>query len=201
MLRTAPFVAAGVLSMVLFYSETGHTFDWEQDSMLIMIFLMLCWTVFYAVSQQLPYSKKNIIDDLLVSSLFQLGPRYRINIMELRSPERIIFDAYFEITYGHGYNDPAKYKEQITFDVPGASQAYKDRTVIYLDQSQLNSEIDSDVKHLWSAAIKNRRGESVAVLNLDNIADDTLSTEIIKHNKKSIEQLADLIRFYWELPT
>ena len=201
LLRTAPFIAAGILSMVLFYSQATQTFEWGRDSMILLIFGFLCWTVFFSVSQQLPYSKKNIIDDLLVSALFYLGPKYRINIMELKTSEHNAFDSFFKITYGHGYNDPSKYKEKITMDMPGASQSYKDREVNYLSHSGLRTDIDPEVKHLWSAPIKNRRGDSVAVINVDNIADDDLPDDIISANKKSIEQLADLISFYWGIPS
>ena len=201
LLRTAPFIAAGILSMVLFYSQATQNFDWQGDTVILLIFVFLCWTVFFAVSQQLPYSKKNIIDDLLVSALFYLGSKYRINIMELKTSEHNAFDSFFKISYGHGYNDPYKYKEKITMDMPGASQAYKDREVKYLSRSELRVDIDQEIKHLWSAPIKNRRGDSVAVINVDNIADDDLPNDIIEANKKSIEQLADLISFYWGIPS
>ena len=153
LLRTAPFIAAGVLSLILFYSQENQTLVWDQVAPVVLIFAFLSWTVFYSVSQQLPYTKKNIIDDLLISSLFHLGPTYRINIMELRTSEHNAFDSFFEITYGHGYNDPAIYKEKITMRVPGASQAYETREVIYIFGSQLRSDLDPDIKHLWSAPI------------------------------------------------
>ncbi len=201
LLRTTPFIAAGVLSLVLFYSQTNQTFDWEWDGMIVLVFLFLCWTVFFTVSQRLPYSKKNIIDDLLISSLYHLGPKeHRINIMELRTSVHNAFESFFEITFGHGYNDPSKYKGKITMDIPGASQAYKDRIVVYLPQARLRSDLDPEVKHLWSAPIKNRRGDSVAVMNIDNIEDDTLPQETIDHTSTAIEQVAVIISYYWEIP-
>ena len=121
LLRTAPFIAAGVLSMVFFYSSNSQTFDWERDSIIFLIFSLLCTTVFFAVSQQLPYSKKNIIDDLLISSLYHLGAKFGINIMELNSSEHNAFDSFFKITYGHGYKDPSTEHAKTTAHLPDIS--------------------------------------------------------------------------------
>lgn len=198
--ENSPFYCGRIslTSLILFSGRSNFSLGARRS--LALIFVFLSWSVFYSVSQQLPYSKKNIIDDLLISSLFHFGPTYRINIMEFRTSQHNAFDSFFEITYGHGYNDPAIYKEKITMRVPGASQAYETREVIYLFGSQLRSDLDPDIKHLWSAPIKSRRGDSVAVLNIDNISADNLDMKVIDRNKKTIEHLSSLIGFYWEIP-
>ena len=155
-------------------------------------------SVFFSVSHQLPYSKKNIIEDLLEATLFQLGPKYRINIMELVATDG---HAYFKITYGRGYRDTSKYKKKITMRIPGASDAWEHGGPIYLPQKDLRSDIDHDVKHLWSTSIKGRRGQSVAVLNIDNIVDDEIRQEDIGHLKTASLQLTELIGYYWEIPS
>jgi len=198
MLRTGPFIMAGILSLVLFYFQAGLTLNWNRDPMIGLIFCLLCATVYFTVSQQLPYSKKNIIEDLLDASLYQLGDKYRINIMELVAGEG---HAYFKITYGRGYRDTSKYKKQINMAIPGASEAWDKGGPIYHVQSELLSEIDNDVKHLWSVGIKGRRGQSVAILNIDNIIDDEVSDETKTHISNASLQLAELIGYYWEIPS
>ena len=111
------------------------------------------------------------------------------------------FESYFKIVHGHGYNDPSKYREQITMEIPGASTAWRTREVGYLPQAQLRTDLDPDIKHLWSSAIKDRSGKPVAILNIDNIADDKISNNIIEDHKTSINQLCDIISVYWELQT
>ena len=201
LIRTTPFVAAGALSLLLFYQQANWQFNTIRDASLLIIFALLCWTVFFAVSQQLPYSKKNIIDDLLLSSFFMLGIKYRINIMELRSSKENAFESYFAITYSHGYTDPSIFKEKIKMSVPGASNAYEDGKTKYITKPELRSEIDPDVKHIWSAPIKDKRGHTVAVINIDNIVDENINEDEVKLTSKSAEQLADIIGYYWEIPT
>jgi hypothetical protein len=82
--------------------------------------------MFIAVLHRLPYSKKNIIDDLLLAAITQLSGKYRINIMELRSSGHNAFESYFSMTYGHGYNNPIRYKRKVTMDVKGAPDSNKD---------------------------------------------------------------------------
>lgn len=195
--RTVPFISAGVLSFFLFYSQAGVAPDWNRDAMLALIFFLLCVTVFHAVSQQLPYSKKNIIEDLLDATLYQLGENYRINIMEFVPTED---HAYFKITHGRGYKDTSKYNKRITMNIPGASEAWEHGGPVYHPKSELRADIDQDVKHLWSIGIKGRRGHSVAVLNIDNIGDDQITDEVKTHISESSLQLADLIGYYWEIP-
>ena len=197
MLRTTPFIMAGILSLVLFYAQAGVKFDWDRDSMVALIFFLLCVTVYFTVSQQLPYSKKNIIEDLLDATLYQLGPKYRVNIMELITDER---HAYFRITYGRGYKDTSKYKKQIYMGIPGASEAWENGGPIYHPQSELRPDIDSDVKHLWSVAIKGRRGQAVAILNIDNTVDEEIDKDTKRHILSSSLQLSELIGYYWEIP-
>lgn len=197
MLRTTPFIMAGILSLVLFYVQSGIAFDWNRDSMIGLIFLLLCITVYFTVSQQLPYSKKNIIEDLLDSTLYQLGQKYRINIMELVTDER---HAYFKISYGRGYRDTSKYKKQIYMGIPGASEAWENGGPIYHPQSELRIDVDNDVKHLWSVAIKCRRGQAVAILNIDNTIDDQIDDDTKAHISNSSLQLSELIGYYWEIP-
>jgi hypothetical protein len=162
-----------------------------------LIFFLLCVTVYFSVSQQLPYSKKNIIEDLLDSTLYQLGQKYRINIMELVTDE---CHAYFKISYGRGYRDTSKYKKRIHMGVPGASDAWKTGESIYLPQAKLSTDVDGEVKHLWSVAIKGRRGQTVAVLNIDNTVDDQIDNETKIHISASSLQLSELIGYYWEIP-
>jgi hypothetical protein len=50
-------------------------------------------------------------------------------------------------------------------------------------------------------AIKGRRGEPVAILNIDNIIDDEINEELKNHISTSSLQLTELIGFYWEIPT
>lgn len=199
LLRTTPFLAAGILSLLLFYSQAGYSWDWNREPLVIFIFSLLCWTVFFTVSQQLPYSKKNVIDDILLSAHYQLGNGFRTNIMELGHSDDDPFKSYFKMTFGHGYADPGKYKEKISLEHPGAPQAWKEKKLIYLDQASLDSGIDPDVKHLWSFPILDRRGDSIAVINIDYTSealDDVYKNRI----SNSIKQLSDLIAYYWEIP-
>jgi len=197
MLKTSPFIMAGILSLVLFYSQTGIVPEWERDLMIAVIFFFLSATVYFTVSQQLPYSKKNIIEDLLDSTLYQLGNNYRVNIMKLVASEG---HAYFKIEHGRGYRDTSKYKKQINMATPGASEAWESGGPIYHTKEGLRTDIDNDVKHLWSVAIKGRRGQPVAILNIDNIVDDEIPDEIKTHISNSSLQLSELIGYYWEIP-
>ncbi len=197
MLRTTPFIMAGILSLVLFYAQSGVSFDWNRDLMVGLIFFLLCVTVYFTVSQQLPYSKKNIIEDLLEATLYQLGQNYRINIMELVTEERY---AYFRISYGRGYRDTSKYKKQIYMGIPGASEAWEKGGPIYRQRSELRTDVDNDVKHLWSVAIKGRRGQAVAVLNIDNTIDEQIDENTKEHILNSSLRLSELIGYYWEIP-
>lgn len=199
LLRTTPFFAAGVLSLMLFYSQMGFSWSWNREPLVIFIFLLLSWTVFYSVSQQLPYSKKNIIDDLALSAFYQLGTGFRINIMELGHSDDNPFKSYFTMTYGHGYADPSKYKEKISLGHKGAPQAWDAKGLIYLDGSALDTNIDSAVKHLWSYPILDRRGEPIAVINID-YSIETIDADTKNKLDESIRQLADLIAYYWEIP-
>lgn len=199
LLRTTPFFAAGILSLMLFYSQSGFSWDWNREPLVIFIFLLLSWTVFYAVSQQLPYSKKNIIDDLALSAFYQLGAGYRVNIMELGHSDDDPFKSYFKMSYGHGYADPSRYKEKITLEHKGAPQAWKTKDLIYLDSTELDPTIDAAVKHLWSYPVLDRRGESIAVVNID-CSNDAISDDEKNKLCNSIKQLSDLIAYYWEIP-
>lgn len=200
LLKTLPFVAAGILSMVFFYSQSGVLFVFERDSIILFIFFFLSITVFFAVSHQLPYSKKNIIEDLLATTLSNLGDSYRINVVQLISHPADAFDSYFKMKYSLGYKDPLKYKDKIKLEAPGVSHAWKKREVKYLPKDQLCEDIDQEVKHLWSAPILNRRGLPLAIINIDNILDDTLSQVQINHNLKALDELTELVGYYWRLP-
>ncbi|MEA3333450.1 MAG: hypothetical protein U9Q58_07630 [Pseudomonadota bacterium] len=158
LLRIVPFTAAGILTMVFYYSQNNISYTFERDSIILFIFTLLCITVYFAVSHQLPYSKKNIIEDLLATTLSNLGKSYRINIVQLISHPTDAFDSYFKIKYSLGYEDHLKYKEKITFEAPGVSHAWKKRKVKYLSGKSLCKKIDHEVKHLWSSPILNNRG-------------------------------------------
>ena len=108
--------------------------------------------------------------------------------------------AYFKITYGRGYRDTSKYKKQINMAIPGASEAWGNGGPIYHSRDELRTDIDNDVKHLWSVGIKGRKGQYVAVLNIDNIVDDDIPEDIKQHITNSSLQLAELIGYYWEIP-
>ena len=199
LLRTTPFVMAGLLSLTLFYSQMGFSWDWKREPVVMLIFFLVSWTVFYTVSQQLPYSKKNIIDDLLLSSFYQLGANFRINIMEIGHSDDNPFKSYFKMSFGHGYADPSKYKEKITLDHPGAPQAWKEKKLVFMEGAQLDPAIDPDVKQLWSFPILDRRGEPVAVINIDHTVEQ-IDDETKNRIRKSITQISDLVAYYWEIP-
>lgn len=199
LLRTTPFVLSGVISLMLFYSQSELHWNWNRDPVILFVFGLICWTVFFAVSHQLPYSKKNIIDDILLSAFYQIGTGFRINIMELGHLDENPFKCYFNMTFGHGYADPSKYKEKISVEDMGAPEAWKTKGLIYHDSSNLNPEIDAAVKHLWSHPILNRTGEPVAVINIDCAIED-IDEELKNKLCNSIKQIADLISYYWELP-
>lgn len=201
LVRTTPFILSGILALVLFHAQQGQTFDWDRELAIGLIFIGLCATVYFAVSHQLLYTKKTIIDDILRAAKFQLGGHYRINIMELITAENA-FKSYFKMNFEHGYNDPAKFKQKITMHVDGVSTAYNDAggSVVYLPTAKLNHAIDPEIKHLWSVAIKDRHRNSLAVLNIDNTVDEDITEDIIAHNKAAIKGLAALIASYWEMP-
>ena len=200
LVRTAPFIAAGILSLVLFYwqLEGEPKSIWDRGLSIGLIFFFLCVTVFFAVSQQLPYSKKNIIEDLLDATLYQLGGNYRINIMILVTGES---HAHFKIEHARGYRDISQYKKKVDMDTPGVSTAWKSDETIYLSYDQLCVNIDKELKQLWSVAIKGRRGQSVAVLNIDDIINENASEDTQKHISVASQQLAQLIGYYWEIPS
>lgn len=197
LVRTVPFMSAGILSFILFYSQDTVTPDWDRDAILVLIFAFLSATVFITVSQQLPYSKKNIIDDLLDATRYQLGKHYRINLMILITGNG---SAYFKITHGSGYEDKSKYKKQLDMGIPGASEAWGNVGPFYHPKTELRESVDPEVKHLWSVGVKGRQGKIVAVLNVDNIKDDKILDNTINHIKDSSIQLADIIAYYWEIP-
>lgn len=199
LLKTIPFIAAGILALILFYSQDNHMFDRERELIILIIFFFLSLTVFFAVSRQLPYSTRDVIDDLLVATLYQLGGEYRINIMKLVKVG--FYEGYFKMVFAHGYRNPRRYRRKITMHIRGASSAYndKDGNVFYLPYNRLDHDIDPEIKHLWSVAIKDRHTNSVAVLNIDNTIDHHLSQDIIQKNMGGIKDLAELIETYWEI--
>lgn len=204
LLRTTPFIAAGVFALILYYlAQTPFAFHWERDPFLFLVFFLLCWTVFYAVSHQLPYTKDTVINDLLSASGRAFGEGYRVNLMRL-VPHGDPFKSYFQITHSFKIEDPSIYHQEIKQDIPGAGEAFRDNKTIYVTGKRLRSDIDPYPKHLWSTPVLGRgRGQSgqpIAVLNVDCGCRNSLSDSKIESTKTSIEKIARLIEEYIELP-
>lgn len=202
LLRTTPFIAAGVLSLILHYSaQETFQFRWDREPMIFFVFILLCWTVFYAVSHRLPFTTDDIIEDLLVAAGRAYGGGYRLNIMCLISLDPA-FNSYFKITHSFNIADISVYRQNIKEDIPGAGQAYKYNRTTYITGQDLRSDLDPYPKHIWSTPIRHLTGKSVglpiAVLNVDcNHADSKTDAEI-QSTKTSIEKLARLIEDYHE---
>lgn len=204
LLRTAPFIAAGVLALLLHYSgQKSFEFNWDRETVIFFVFLLLCWTVYFAVSYQLPYTKDDIINDLMAAAGRAYGVGYRVNMMRLVSHEEV-FKSYFRITHSFNVQDPSIYRQEIKQDVPGAGEALKENKTVYVTGSRLRSDIDSYPKHLWSTPVRGRSrgrsGQVLAVLNVDTDCADSMSEAQIEDMKTSIEKISRLIEEYFEVP-
>lgn len=83
--------------------------------------------------------------------------------------------------------------KKISMAIPSASEAWDREGLIYHPHDELHTEIDADIKHLLSVAIKGHIGEPVAILNIDNIIDDEINEELKNHISTSSLQLTELI--------
>jgi len=194
--RTAPFLAAGIFSIILYYVEVQDT-SLNILLLLLTIHALLTWSIYYTIVRQIPYSTKDVISDLLLATFLHLGNGFRINIMELKSPDTNPYTAYFHITFCHGYTDPTIFLNKIHLHTPGVSDAFKNSKSYNLEKNKLDVTIDTDLNHLWCSPIQDRNGNSVAVLNIDYISKATLSDTQKSQILNANENLSNLLSIYW----
>lgn len=190
-LRTIPFAAAAILSLLLFYAGVNEG-DLTRELLIFLIFGLLCVTVFFGMLSKIPYRVDDVIHDILRSAGYTLGGPYRVNIMVLEGEKE---HQYFSITHSFRMSDPSGFRQKLRGNIEGAGTAYFENTVVYITGDKIDHKIDPYPEHIWSAPIN---GSVRAVLNIDcNVK--VLKAAQVAEVKGNIGFIARLVEGYWEL--
>ena len=194
-LKVIPFISGIIFTVVYVTVREINSIEFYNSFSLATIIIVLILAVIWAEGHEATVPASRLIKSIIESGRYGLGQHYRINIMEPSDPLDAQTTGFYIVFATQNMDRPRSYDGKFTPRTAGVGDAYVKGDTCITYEENINNELDSYPKIIWSIPIKRQnRKNTVAILNIDtNISGNDFKCDEISKVRECGEQMAEMI--------